>query len=197
MLARLISSIRLLPLLLLIGAGPGDDGRWHAGGYSFSDELGGFLIRAVSGSGTRDDPVVLTQEMNTTGAVVLVIRATGQLAPYSAGRYPDDGYLYLTLETINGSALAWIEYEFELQEILGEPSIYSDGLSFDQRRVGGEVIQSSHFPRHDRAFEPHDRLLFQEGKVDPRETVMFSLVISDLTPRPEFYLVQDPRIPFS
>lgn len=186
----------LAPMLaLVIAAGPGDDGRWRAGGYSFSDELGGFRILAASGSGTRSDPVVLTQELSTTAAVVLVVRAVRALPQLAL----DDGAgaLYIELETVNGSGLAWIEFEFELQEKRGQPSLYSDGLSFDQRYSGQANVFSDRFARHDRKFEPYDRLLFQEGKVDPAETVRFRLLITDLTPQPVFYLVQDPRIPSS
>lgn len=188
----------LMPLLaLLLGAGPGDDGRWHAGGYSFSDELGGFRIRAVEGSGTRADPVILTQELSTTAAVVLVIRATGDVSRYAADERSGEGFLYMEIETINGSGLAWIEFEFELQEERGQPSVYGDGLSFNQREVGQKNLGSSRFAAYDSKFEPYDRLLFQEGKVDPGETVMFRLLITDLTPQPILYLVQDPRIPSS
>lgn len=188
-------ALSLLPLLL--GAGPGDDGRWHAGGYSFSDELGGFRIRAVEGSGTRADPVILTQELSTSAAVVLVIRATGEVSRYAADERSGQGFLYMEIETINGSGLAWIEFEFELQEKRGQPSIYSDGLSFNQRDIGREQLGSNRFAAYDRKFEPYDRLLFQDGKVDPGESVAFRLLITDLTPQPEFYLVQDPRIPSS
>lgn len=34
-------------------AGPADDGHWYSGAYAFSDELGGFRIHAVSGTGSR------------------------------------------------------------------------------------------------------------------------------------------------
>ena len=48
-----------------------------------------------------------------------------------------------------------------------------------------------------RDFEPADRVLFQGGKIDPDETGDFGFLITDFTPVTEFYLVQDPRIPFS
>lgn len=192
------ASLFVMPLLaLLVGAGPGDDGRWQAGAYSFSDELGGFRIRNVTGSGTRADPAILTQELQTTAPVVLVIRVTGDVPGYAADERSGEGFLHMEINTVNGSGLAWIEFEFELQEKLGLPSVYGDGLSFNQREIGRADIASSGFAAYETKFEPYDRLLFQEGKVDPGETVSFRLLITDLTPQPIFYLVQDPRIPSS
>lgn len=189
-------AVVLLPAALL-GAGPGDDGRWQAGQYSFSDELGGFRIQAVSGTGSRSDPVLLRQELYTASAVVLVIRTTGAVPRYAYDERAGAGYLFIEIETLNASNLPWVEFEFELQELRGISSVYGDGLSFDQRNVGSTQIGSSAFVTHDRKFEPYDRLLFQSGTVDAGHSVTFRLLITDLTPKPVFYLVQDPRIPAS
>lgn len=182
---------------IIPAAGPADDGQWPAGGYRFSDEMGGFRIVEAFGEGTRQDPVVLTQELYSASPVVLVIRGYGpsagpRIIPGSLGTA-----LYLTLRTRNASGLGWIEFQFELQEEPGRPSTYGDGLSFDQRRFEPRGMDSDSFELHDRNFEPHDRLLFRKGKVDPDETVNFSILITDLTPVSPFYLVQDPRIPIS
>ena len=48
---------------------------WIAGDYSFSDELGGFEILGVSGTGSAGDPIVVEQRLTETGPAVLVIRA--------------------------------------------------------------------------------------------------------------------------
>lgn len=186
-----------LSVALLTGAGPGDDGRWHAGAYSFSDELGGFRILGIAGTGTKSDPIVVSQALQSAGPVTLVIRVTRTIRPYGFTEDHANGFLHLRLETINASGLAWIEFEFELQEIRDVPSVYGDGLSFDQRRVESRYIASDAFTTHDRNFEPHDRLLFRDGKVDPEAVAGFRFLITDFTPQPEFYLVQDPRIPFS
>lgn len=192
--ARMLA-IMLIPLLW--AAGPGDDGRWNAGAYSFSDEMGGFRIRSVAGSGTRDDPFVIVEDLHSASPVTLVIRATRPLRPFGdVGRYAT-GFLYLRLLVGNASGLAWIEFEFELQELAGFPSVYSDGLSFDQRRTESGNISSSAFASYRRDFEPYDRLLFTNGKIDPGETGAFNFLLTDFTPRSVFYLVQDPRLPFS
>jgi len=181
---------------LLLGAGPADDGRWLAGGFSFSDELGGFRILDVRGSGTRADPVVVTQELNSASEVILVIRQDGPQPPSSATDRPGMA-LYLQLETVNGSELAWVEFSYELQMHLGHPSNYGDGLSFDQAHAEGGTISADAFASFNRDFEPYDRILFRKGKVDPKETATFWMLITDLTPTYQFYLVEDPRIPFS
>ena len=59
------------------------------------------------------------------------------------------------------------------------------------------VISSDSFAVFSRDFEPYDKLLFTKGSVDPGQSVGFSFLITDFTPRWEFFLVQDPRIPSS
>lgn len=168
---------------------------WASGAYSFSDELGGFQITGVSGNGTRDDPFVISEELNSATPVTLTIRTTRQIRPFdSSGDYAS-GVTYMRLDVLNNSGQAWVEFEFELQEILNKPSVFGDGLSFDQRSKDGTNIRSSTFATFDRDFEPYDRLLYKDGKVDPLTTAQFSFLITDYTPRWTFYLVQDPRIP--
>lgn len=127
----------------------------------------------------------------------MVIRAVGPVRPFGYPGTTANGFIALRLETRNGSGQAWVEFEFELQERFGEPSTFGDGLSFDQRRTESDSVGSSGFRHYSRDFEPYDRLLFGEGKVDPGETARFEFLITDFTPRATFYLVQDPRIPFS
>ncbi len=170
---------------------------WTAGAYSFSDELGGFTIWSVSGIGTRADPVVIRQTLHSASPVTIVIRAVGPIQPFGRPGLNANGFISLHLETRNGSGQAWLEFEFELQERFGVPSTFGDGLSFDQRRTESASVASSAFRHHSRDFEPYDRLLFSEGKVDPARAAGFDFLITDFTPRATFYLVQDPRIPFS
>ena len=196
----------LLALAGLLAAGgavpaaaqPVDDlGRWHAGPYSYSDEMGGFANVGISGRGTVDDPVVLTQEFFSASPVVLVIRAEKPTRPFN---FPGDfanGFIYMRIVTLNNSGLPWLEFEFELQEILGQPSSFGDGLSFDQRRTDSTHISSDRYAEFSRDYEPYDRLLFRNGHTDPLETATFEFLITDFTPRWEFFLVQDPTVPFS
>jgi hypothetical protein len=188
----------MLALGLPLATGASADGKlWFAGPYSFSDERGGFVITGLGGSGTRDDPYLIRQELFSSSPVTLVIRVTAPLNMFDpSGRFAI-GQLHMRIETVNASGQAWQEFEFELQEAEGQPSTFGDGLSFDQRRQQSDTISSDSFGWWSRAYEPYDRLRFREGHVDPQATAGFGFFINDFTPRAEFYLVQDPRIPFS
>jgi hypothetical protein len=168
---------------------------WTAGAYSFSDELGGFRITGASGIGTRDDPLVITEELNSATPVTLTIRTTRPIQAFGAAGQYANGIMYMRIDVLNNSGQAWVEFQFELQEILDQPSVFGDGLSFDQRNKTPENIRSDSFADFDRDFEPYDRLLFRNGHVDPLKTARFEFLITDYTPRWTFYLVQDPRIP--
>src|SRR5690606_10644258 len=119
---------------------------------------GGFAIVGISGSGTADDPVVLTQEMFSASPVTLVIRAVAPIRPREFGGGFADGFIHLRIVALNNSGLPWLEFEFELQEQPGEPSTFGDGLSFDQRRTESGNIRSDRYAAYDRNFEPYDRL---------------------------------------
>jgi hypothetical protein len=160
------------------------------GGFSFSDELGGFRLISASGSGSPGDPVVVVEEIEEVAPVTLIIRrSSGSVgAPI--------GFLQLTLVkvVVNRSNRVWAGFELELQEILRRPSVYGDGLSFNQTGAAPPDVASDSFAADNRLFEPYDRIHFQNGHVDPGATVQFRLIITDPTPLREFYLVQDPKL---
>ena len=56
------------------GSAQEDPRLWTAGPYSFSDELGGFIIRSISGTGTMQDPIILTEEFPSVTPTTLIIR---------------------------------------------------------------------------------------------------------------------------
>jgi hypothetical protein len=198
---------RSVPLVSVLGAGfaflstssalADPQKVWAAGAYFFSDELGGFRITGASGSGTRDDPLVITEELESATPVTLTIRTTKPIKAFADAAEYANGIMYMRIEALNNSGKAWVEFEFELQEMLGQPSVFGDGLSFDQRNRNPDNIVSSNYAKFDRNFEPYDRLLFTQGNVDPLKTVEFEFLMTDYTPRWTFYLVQDPRIPSS
>jgi len=188
----------VLPLLSLLAptATHADPQKvWATGAYSFSDELGGFHITGASGIGSKEDPIVITEELNSATPVTLTIRTTKPIQAFGSPGEFANGIMYMRIETLNNSGQAWVEFQFELQEILDQPSVFGDGLSFDQRNKEPDNIVSSNFAEFDRDFEPYDRLLFKNGKIDPLKTGSFEFLITDYTPRWTFYLVQDPRIP--
>ena len=169
----------LLSTLALTSAGPADDGHWYAGDYSFSDELGGFRILAVSGIGTLDDPIEIREELYSADPVTLVIRAAPPTGPLKL----PEGAFHLSVIAKNKSGLPW--------------SDFYDGLSFDQVNPNPAFISSDRFAAFDNRFESFDRLRFKEGHVDPKDRVRFGFFVTDVTPVPVFYLLQDPHVPFS
>lgn len=169
----------------------------YAGAYSFSDELGGFRIVSAAGSGTRDDPITITQELISASPVTMVIRAVAPIRPFDHSGLFASGFIHMQVVVLNNSGLPWVEFEFELQERLMQPSVFGDGLSFDQRKADSPNIYSDSFRSYDRDFEPYDRLLYQDGKVDHLATASFGFFVTDFTPRWTFYLLENPRIPSS
>jgi hypothetical protein len=162
-----------------------------AAGYTFSDELGGFRLLSASGSGTRDDPVVIAEELFEAAPVTLVIRNRNL---GSGGFDSVRAQLTIVKRVANRSNRVWAAFEMELQEIPKKPSVYSDGLSFKQFAALPPDVSSDSFSRNERSFEPYDRIEFFDGHVDPEATAEFKITITDPTPTPVFYLVQDPKL---
>jgi hypothetical protein len=162
----------------------------RAGNYSFSDELGGFKLISVSGTGLEGDPIVVVEELYASSSATLTIR---RLRPNKAYDERLDT-LDLVKVVINRTNRTWTEFEMELQEILHEPSVYSDGLSFNQFGAAGPQVRSDSFAKVDRIFEPRDRMRFHSGRVAPESAARFTFTITDPTPTTPFYLVQEPTI---
>ena len=73
---NLVCRLAVAVLLSVAATGHADESkRWETGQYSFSDELGGFTITSVRGSGLPEDPIVITEELTSSSPVTLVIRA--------------------------------------------------------------------------------------------------------------------------
>lgn len=175
----------------LTSAAPGQANEFFAGGYSFSDELGGFRLISATGTGTPQDPIVILEEITEVAPVTLVIRNHDFGKPTLQGL---QSQLNLVKHVANKSERVWAAFEVELQELRGKPSVYSDGLSFKQFAAIAPDVASDSFADNNRQFEPYDRIEFLNGHVDPRATAMFRLTITDPTPTREFYLVQDPKL---
>ncbi len=167
-----------------------------AGGLSFSDELGGFRLVSAQGSGTLEDPIILVEEITQLRPAVLVVRLHG---PPPVNRSGVRGSAFLNVAIVkvvlNASQRVWAGFDIELQSELRQPSVYGDGLSFDQMNsFSGQDVVSDSFLVGRRLSEPYDRLRFQEGSVDPGAVARFTFYVTDPTPRPEFYIVQEPRL---
>jgi hypothetical protein len=162
-------------------------GTWEAGSFRFSDELGGFEILSVTGTGSQSDPVVVTERFTNPEPGTLVIR----LGPGAAS---DFVRLAIIIVVVNHSRRTWVGFDLELQEELNQPSVYVDGLSFDQMHVFADrVFGSDRFTVFSDLTEPYDRVRFEGGHVDHGERVQMRFFITDVTPKRTFYLLQEPQ----
>ena len=169
---------------------------YDAAGLSFSDELGGFRLISASGAGTIADPIVVVEEITQVGPAVLVVRGA-QLIQQQGQQTMTMSFIHLAVIkiVINGTGRVWTGFDLELQEIPKQPSPYEDGLSFDQLgSFAGERFQSDGFTTARRVSEPYDRVRFHGGAVDPGQAVRFNFYITDPTPKPVFFLLQEPQL---
>jgi hypothetical protein len=164
-----------------------------AGGLSFSDEPGGARLLAASGAGTRHDPIVLIEEIVGPGPAVLEIRndRTGHLDVS-----PAIGFLTLSVVNVivNRGPWRWAGFDLELLTGPDQPSVYTDGLSFDQPRTFQRIAKADRFQQAVQEDEPFDRIRFDAGQVDPAEYLRLDFDLMDVNGTAIFYLVQRPII---
>ena len=190
----LIATLTCLGLAVSVQSAPGEE--FTAGGLHFSDELGGFRLISVTGSGSASDPIVVVEEITQVGPAVLIIRGQ-QMIAMADGPARKASFVNLAVikVVINATHRVWTGFDLELQEELRKPSPYEDGLSFDQLgSFSDEPFVSDSFSLTRRMPEPYDRVQFYDGSVDPGAAVRFNLFITDPTPASEFYLLQEPHL---
>ncbi|MEK0083753.1 hypothetical protein [Benzoatithermus flavus] len=158
-------------------------------GITFSDELGGVVLRGGSGRGTPSDPFVLYEDITDDGPAILVVRG---LADRIGGPLQGPGQMGFSLRKIvtNRTARVWYSFELELREDLARPSTYEDGLSFGQATAASRHFTADRFRTVQMEDEPLDAVVFTDGAVRPGETVTVSLSLTDYTPVNLFYLLQ-------
>jgi hypothetical protein len=185
----------MLAVLLVLPARASAD-TWTVAGLTFSDELGGFRIVSVSGSGTVSDPIVIVEEITDIVPAVLIIRGV-QLYENQGSDTIEASFTNLAMVKVvtNLSERTWIGFDLELQEEFRRPSPYDDGLSFDQLGVFKDPpVRSDRFAINRRESEPYDRVRFEEGSVNPGQSARLRFYITDPTPAGEFFLLQEPRL---
>ena len=160
-------------------------------GITFSDEHGGFVIHSASGRGTYEDPFLIVEEMTDPDGAVLVIRGDVAGLGNRIGTLHQIGFA-ITKIVINGTGETWSLFDLELEEIYGVASDYYDGLSFGQAAQLRHPFLSDRFDLSESLNEPQDELRFRDGKVEPGDRVTLTFVVTDATPVPEFYLLQQP-----
>jgi hypothetical protein len=183
--------VALAPLCLVAGIAAAET--LTVGGMSFSDEPGGARLLSASGTGTRDDPLVLVEEIIGPGPAVLEIRngRTGHLDVS-----PATGFLTLSVVKIivNRGPWRWTGFDLELLTGPDQPSVYSDGLSFDQPQTFQRLARADRFLQTVQDDEPFDRIRFDGGQVDPAEYLRLDFDIVDVNGTATFYLVQRPLV---
>ena len=176
--------------ILLVCLAPARAAPVTLNGITFSDEMGGLTLRAGAGTGTPDDPFVLQEDITDDGPAVLVIRGLGKgMTGERLDRVQQVGFS-LRKVVSNRTHRRWQTFELELRETLERPSSYEDGLSFGQATPDRRPITADRFGRVVERDEPLDAIEFSDGTVDPGQTVTVDLIITDYTPRYEFYLLQ-------
>jgi hypothetical protein len=164
---------------------------WMTAGMSFSDRPGGARLLAASGTGTRADPIVLVEEISGPGPAVLEIQngRTGHLEVS-----PASGFLTLSVVKIiaNRGPWRWSGFDLELMTGPDQPSVYADGLSFDQPQTLPRQARADRFLQTAREDEPFDRIRFDGGQVDPGQYLRLDFDLVDVNGTAVFYLVQRP-----
>jgi hypothetical protein len=187
-----------LLLALLAGtlaAGPVQGAPFTIEGITFSDERGDFTILKVTGTGTLDDPFVILEDV-TGDTPILVIRGLNLGFGNRIGSQHIIGFAIAKI-AINHTDGSWDQYRMELRTTPTEPSPYGDGLSFAQGYAQAPPVTSSGF-QHVRVIdEPFDAIDFDHGHIKPGESVSFDFFITDMTPKPEIFLLQEPIRPVS
>jgi hypothetical protein len=189
------SALPYLALLagLWLSAAQATAATWTIAGLSFSDELGGVRLLAASGRGSPADPIVLVEEITGAGPAVLVVenlRNGGELIS------PAHGFLSLSVVVVvtNRGPWRWSGFDLELRTTPNDPSVYSDGLSFDQPQTFHRLARADRFEQTVQEDEPFDRIRFDGGSVDPAYELRLDFDIIDANGRPVFYLVQRPVV---
>lgn len=179
----------LIALLMALHWSPLKAAELALGGLTFSDELGGVRLLKGSGTGTLDDPVVLVEEITDYGPAVIIIRGMHARFGNRIRSQHDVGFA-ITKVVRNATTQPWTLFTLELREKLQQESPFGDGLSFGQASEVGRPFISDRFTSNYETREPYDGVQFQDGVVQPGETVVLNFVITDTTPRFQFYLMQ-------
>jgi hypothetical protein len=158
-------------------------------GLTFSDELGGVRLERGWGSGSLEDPFVLVEEIISDGPAILIVRGMSHRFGNRIRSHHEVGFA-LTKLVRNGTSQPWSLFNLELREFFDRESPFGDGLSFGQASDAGRPFRSDRFAEHLDTLEPFDGVQFFGGLIEPGETVALSVVVTDTTPRWEFYLLQ-------
>lgn len=185
----------LLALALLLASPQARAASFTISGITFSDELGGFRLISVTGTGTTEDPIIVVEEITGDGPAILVIRTAQNFQDRRLSwSFPSFFSLSIVKVVFNRSGQRWSAFDLELREIVETPSDYSDGLSFGQMFGSTRRLEADRFEGWRQLDEPADRITFFGGSVEEGESARFRFLITDPTRKETFYLLQEPRI---
>jgi hypothetical protein len=186
-----------LALLLCLAHGPAPAAReLTLEGLTFSDEMGGVELLDGWGSGTLDDPIVLVESITGTGPATLAVSGMTWRFGNRIRSHHEIGFA-LTKIVRNDTAETWSIFNLELREFIDYASPFDDGLSFGQASLSGRPFRSDRFVSITDIQEPYDGISFSDAMIAPGEEVTISFVITDTTPRYDFYLLQRRDSPIS
>ncbi|QEX22100.1 hypothetical protein FRZ61_20290 [Hypericibacter adhaerens] len=158
-------------------------------GLTFSDELGGFRLVSVTGTGRLEDPFVVVEEIGGQGPAILLITGLRPEFGNRCGTQHLTGFAMTKLVRNVGNQ-PWHDFRMELRENERYASPYGDGLSFGQAATG-RTVESSTFHQARVIDEPYDGLAFEDGEVPPGAAADFHFLITDETPAWRILLIQD------
>jgi hypothetical protein len=165
-------------------------------GLTFSDEMGGLELLDGWGSGTLEDPIVLIERITGSGPATLTVSGMTWRFGNRIRSHHEIGFA-LTKIVRNDTAEPWSIFNLELREIKEHASPFDDGLSFGQASIAGRPFRSDRFASVADIQEPYDGISFADGMIAPGEEVTVSFVVTDTTPRYDFYLLQRRDSPIS
>jgi len=166
-------------------------------GLDFSDERGGFRLVSVTGTGTVNDPITITEEVTGPNDPILIIRGFSAAFGNRIASFHTAAFAVRKI-VINRTDKTWRSYRVELREVETRHSDYSDGLSFGQNAsISDDFTGSSVFASAQRINEPEDSITYSNGIVPPGGKAVMQFVISDMSPIHQFYLFQEPAEPIS
>jgi hypothetical protein len=183
-------------VLLLLPTAPVPAAPVTLGGITFSDELGGVVLHRGWGTGSQSDPFVLVEDITDDGPAVLVVRGLRGRLGGTLGTQNQLGFALRKIVT-NRTGRDWHAFELELRERLEQVSTYEDGLSFGQAALSRRGFSADRYAAVDATDEPLDAIVFSDGLVSPGETVVVSAMVTDYTPRDEFFLLQRRESPIA
>lgn len=161
-------------------------------GVTFVEASHNVRLLDLRGTGSLDDPFVLTEEVIDDGDVIVEVDVTAISFGSRVATFHRVGFA-LTKVVVNRTVEPWYFFNIELEQMLGSGSDYYDGLSFGQEAKVNRPFVSDRFTEVEDLIEPRDVLRFRKGAVAPGERVSFRFVITHTGPTPRFYMVQHTR----